>query len=413
MSITEHSIKVLLIEDNAGDARLLREMLREAAGASVTGAPFDLERADCLAAGLNRLAAGGIDLVLLDLSLPDSHGFDTFNRTRAQAPEVPLIVMSGLDDESLAIKTVQAGAQDYLVKSHVDPHLLVRAMLYAIERKRTETQLALYTEELRRKNTQMEADLHMASEMQKSLQPQQYPSFPGTAPPSESALRFCHRYHATAGVGGDFCQVLPLSDTQAGVFICDVMGHGVRAALVTAMVRALVEELKSLGSEPDKFLTEINRGLISILKPTRTSMFVSAFYLVADTSNGQVRYANAGHPHPLHVRRHAATVATLQPPHCPPGPALGVFEESEYCAHAATLAADDLLLLFTDGLCEVMGTDGQYYDEDQMLDAVRHRMDSPMAQLFDDLLNEIQEFSTEREFEDDVCLLGMEVARIG
>jgi sigma-B regulation protein RsbU (phosphoserine phosphatase) len=413
MSTTERPIKVLLVEDNAGDARLLREMLREASGTSMTGVPFELEHADSLASGLQRMTAGGIDLVLLDLSLPDSHGFDTFNRTRAQAPEVPLIVMSGLADESLAIRTVQEGAQDYLVKGHVDPHLLVRAMLYAIERKRTEAQLALYTDELRRKNAQMEADLHMAGEMQKSLQPQQYPGFPGSAPLAESALRFCHRYHATDEVGGDFCQVLPLSDTQAGVFICDVMGHGVRAALVTAMVRALVEELKPLGVEPDRFLAEINQGLISILRPTRTPMFVSAFYLVADTATGVAYYANAGHPHPLHVRRRAGEVTTLQPPSCPPGPALGVFDESDYCAHEVTLAPDDLLLLFTDGLCEVLGPAGDYYDEDQMLAAVRRCMDLPMNQLFDELLSEIQEFSSGRDFEDDVCLLGMEVVRVG
>src|SRR5688572_6812635 len=134
-SSTKH--KVLLIEDSLGDARLMREYLSEPAGAS-----FQLEHANTLQEGLARLGQGGIDLVLLDLSLPDSPMPETFKRAHACAPEVPIIVMSGLDDEKFAIQTVQEGAQDYLVKSYVDTRLLVHAMRYAIERKRAEEALA-------------------------------------------------------------------------------------------------------------------------------------------------------------------------------------------------------------------------------------------------------------------------------
>ncbi len=126
-------IKVLLIEDNPGDARLIREMLAQARGVI-----FDLEGADRLSAGLKRIGGGGIDIVLLDLSLPDNHGFDTFMEVQAKAPDVPIIVMSGQDDEELAVKAVQEGAQDYLVKGQVDSNLLVRSIRYAIERQRAE-----------------------------------------------------------------------------------------------------------------------------------------------------------------------------------------------------------------------------------------------------------------------------------
>jgi PAS domain S-box-containing protein len=129
--------RVLLIEDNPGDARLMREYLSDPAGAL-----FELEHVGTLSQGLERLAQGGIDLVLLDLSLPDSPMPDTFKRAHAAAPEVPIIVMSGLDDERFAMQTVQEGAQDYLVKAQVEPRLLVHAMRYAIERKRAEEALA-------------------------------------------------------------------------------------------------------------------------------------------------------------------------------------------------------------------------------------------------------------------------------
>lgn len=124
-------LKVLLIEDNPGDARLIREYLSDEAGAA-----FSVEHAPLLAAGLERLAQGGVDLVLLDLSLPDSPMPRTFQRVHEAAPEVPIIVMSGLDDEEFAVQTVQEGAQDYLVKNQVETRLLVHAMRYAIERKR-------------------------------------------------------------------------------------------------------------------------------------------------------------------------------------------------------------------------------------------------------------------------------------
>ena len=123
--------KVLLVEDSPGDARLIWEMLAE-----VKGAQIDLKYADRLSAGLERLAAGGIDVVLLDLSLPDSGGLDTFTKVHAQAPQVPIIVLTGLDDESLAVEAVRGGAQDYLVKGQVDGNLLMRAIRYAIERHR-------------------------------------------------------------------------------------------------------------------------------------------------------------------------------------------------------------------------------------------------------------------------------------
>ena len=122
-------IRVLLIEDDPDDVLLLRQMLAE-----VEDNRFDLECADRLQAGLDRLAQGGIHVVLLDLSLPDSQGLDTLVTVHARALGVPLVVLAGLDDEMLAVEAVREGAQDYLVKGQIDSNLLVRSIRYAIER---------------------------------------------------------------------------------------------------------------------------------------------------------------------------------------------------------------------------------------------------------------------------------------
>src|SRR5438874_1523351 len=133
----EH-FRVLLIEDNQGDARLIEEMLREAFDPA-----FQLAyRADRLAPGLEFIAHEKVDLVLLDLSLPDSNGIETFLKVHAQAPHLPIIVLSGLASEDLALKTVHAGAQDYLVKGQVETHGLFRAMRYAVERQQIEETLS-------------------------------------------------------------------------------------------------------------------------------------------------------------------------------------------------------------------------------------------------------------------------------
>jgi len=135
VSVDATPIRALLIEDNPGDARLILEMLREAGAGSASVA---LSRADHLAGGLERLADSDVDLVLLDLSLPDSRGLETFEAVHSAAPHVPVVVLSGLDDEALALRAVHEGAQDYLVKGQVDGGTVLRSMRYAIERKRLE-----------------------------------------------------------------------------------------------------------------------------------------------------------------------------------------------------------------------------------------------------------------------------------
>ncbi|HYG55609.1 MAG TPA: EAL domain-containing protein [Burkholderiales bacterium] len=127
---------VLLIEDNAGDARLIREMIAED-----PDAPFTIHLADKLAHGLEKLSAGEIGLVLLDLSLPDSFGLETFARVYAHSPTVPIIVLTGNDDQTVALSAVKGGAQDYLAKGRLDRELLLRSMQYSIERKRYQVQL--------------------------------------------------------------------------------------------------------------------------------------------------------------------------------------------------------------------------------------------------------------------------------
>jgi sigma-B regulation protein RsbU (phosphoserine phosphatase) len=270
-------------------------------------------------------------------------------------------------------------------------------------------ELARSQAELRKKNEILEDDLNMAREIQQAILPQEYPTFPPNVPTEQSRLRFCHRYHPTGQVGGDFFNVLRLSDTQAGVFICDVMGHGVRSALVTAMVRALVEELRPVAMDPGQLLTRINSDLRAILQQTGTPLFTTAFYMTADLEKRQILFANAGHPKPFLLHRLRGEVEVLKYPDGKGRPALGLFAESVYPTGSAPLAAGDLVMLFTDGLYEVEGPDNEQFSQDLLLQAAKKYANLHCSDLFDALLKEIQQFSARKEFSDDVCLVGCEV----
>jgi len=145
---TPESLKILLIEDNPGDVRLIREMLTD-----IKSASFELEHCDRLKGGLDRLILKGIDVILTDLNLPDSNGIETFRRIYAQTPKLPIVVLTGFFDETMGIQTVQEGAQDYLIKQDVNSVLLGRTIRYAIERNRaklaSEELVGMITHELR------------------------------------------------------------------------------------------------------------------------------------------------------------------------------------------------------------------------------------------------------------------------
>jgi phosphoserine phosphatase RsbU/P len=276
--------------------------------------------------------------------------------------------------------------------------------------RRVNALLAQSRKELRVRNAQMEDDLKMAREIQLTMLPQQYPTFPRAASPSESAFQFTHRYLPAGTVGGDFFAVSALSENEAGVFICDVAGHGVRSALVTAMIRALAEELKPLAKDPGQFLSKLNSDLHAILKHTDTPMLTTAFYLMVDSKSGTMRYANAGHPKPLLIRRSASRVEPLANAGGKSQPVLGLFEAANYETTEVTLDPKDLVMLFTDGLYEVQDRKDELYSQEMLVAGVQRRTQLSAPQLFDELLAEIRRFAADSDFDDDVCLVAVEYA---
>jgi phosphoserine phosphatase RsbU/P len=262
--------------------------------------------------------------------------------------------------------------------------------------------------EIRHKNTQMETDLRMATELQQALMPGTYPRFPAGLGNKTMELHFYHRYLPASMMGGDFFHIARLSDDAAGICICDVMGHGVRAALVTAMLRALIETHAGEAPDPGRFLTELNSEFTEIMKETGTLVFATMLYCVINLRRREAHFGRAGHPAPLHARRSAGEVQAAVG-ESSAGPALGIFPNAHFKTTRTALVPDDFLLLFTDGIIEVDASGGREFGMDGLLQSVRSNLEQPCDSVLGRIIQDVYTFADSTVLTDDACLVAADL----
>ena len=502
---------------------------------------FEVIHVNSLAPGLEQLGNHSFDLILLELSLPDSQGLNTFSQVRATTPHTPVIVLPDVGKEEMASRTIWMGAQDYLVKSQITATVLAstirktidrprcqlthnhegfllqvlmdnipdaiyfkdtrsrflmisRAMtkLFGLEdpqqavgktdadffagthaqqalldeqkimrsgipmkdveesetwqdghvtwasttkmplrnqagrivgtfgisrditvRKIAELALAERTQQLQKKNEQIQEELKMARELQLAMLPQNFPTLPQDGNSHDRALKFFSFFLPSGAVSGDFFDVIPLTDNSVGVFICDVMGHDVRAALVTAMLRALVEDFSVKTKAPGELLAAINRELFGVFQQAGTTMYATAFYMIADVATGRLSFASAAHPNPLQLKRSQDKVEVLAPRgNGKKGPALGLFKDGAFPTYERQIDADDVIVLYTDGMTEAEGLGQEIFSLERLAESIQKYSKLPTNEMLAETLGELRRFSGQQEFEDDVCLIGVEVKKL-
>ncbi|NNC88549.1 MAG: SpoIIE family protein phosphatase [Akkermansiaceae bacterium] len=274
---------------------------------------------------------------------------------------------------------------------------------------RTQRSLAETAAALQRRNDEIEEELKLAREVQQALLPTRYPAIPQGSG-EKTRLVFGHRYIPISGLAGDFFEVFPVGSRAAGMLICDVMGHGVRSAIVVSMLRGLAERAETeedLAGDPAAFLDRLNEGLCSILQQAGVTMFATAFYVVVDLDGGELRYASAGHPAGIIRGEEGASVLPLGGRGS--GPALGLFPDAQYEHARYPLSAVKQLLLFTDGIFEVQNQRGEEFLQNRLAELVGTADGDDIDTLLDEVLERVLAFAESERFDDDVCLLAMEV----
>ena len=322
----DHRLSLLLVEDDRADALLVEELIADAA------ADIGFIWAQSLSDAGRELADARPDCVLLDLNLPDANGIDALHRLGKLDATIPIIVLTGLNDEHFGVSAVASGAQDYLVKGRVDPEMLRRAVVYAIERKRAElTAVDLHASRLRaQENARLERGL--------------LPSPLLLDDPGVDIVTQSRPSRQDALVGGDFYDVVQTPDRTVHVMIGDVAGHGPDEAALGVGLRIGWRALTFAGLRGNERMRQLDR-ILTAERPGR-GIFATLLSVALAPDTGSFTAVRAGHPGML--VHGPDSVKWLEPQ---AGSALGLGAK-EWPVNELELPEGHGLLLLTDGLFE-------------------------------------------------------------
>jgi serine phosphatase RsbU (regulator of sigma subunit) len=356
------------VEDDRGDAVLVEDLIADAV------ADIEVIWAQSMAHAELALAAARPDCVLLDLNLPDASGIDALDRIAKRDATVPIVVLTGRNDEYFGASAVAAGAQDYLVKGSVEPEMLRRALLYAIERKRAELIAAdLHASQVRaRENALLERGL-----------------LPSPLLLEEPGVDIVARYRPSrenALLCGDFYDVVQTPDRVTHVLIGDVAGHGPDEAALGAALRIAWRTLTFAGMDTADRMPQLERVLHA--ERAEKGVLATVLSLEIPPDGAPIAAVRAGHPGML--LHGAGAVEWIEPPF---GPALGL-HAGAWPRHEIELPAGHGLLLLTDGLFEgYSGRGNERLGEDGLLALARSHAGLPGPAFVDALIDGAQELA--------------------
>lgn len=376
-------LNVLLVEDDRGDAIIVEELIADAV------ADIRLVWAPSMADAERELTTGRPDCVLLDLNLPDANGIDAVGHLGNVDATIPIVVLTGLNDEHFGVSAVAAGAQDYLVKGRVEAEMLRRAVLYAIERKRAElTAVELHASQIRAlENARVERGLLPSPVLLDN---------PGVdlvsqyRPSRESGL-----------LGGDFYDVVQTPDRTVHIVIGDVAGHGPDEAALGAALRISWRALTFAGVHGSECMSHLERILHA--EQSGVGTFATALSLAVHPGSTRVTVVRAGHGGMLvHTPE---SVRWLEPPG---GPALGL-HTAQWPEAEVNLNVGEGLLLLTDGLFEGhTGTGNARLGEEGLLALANTLAHLPGPEFVDALIDGAEQRAQPRGLTDDTAVVRVE-----
>jgi serine phosphatase RsbU (regulator of sigma subunit) len=385
-ALDHRGLSLLLIEDDRADAVLVEELIADSA------VDMRVQWAPSMAQAGDVLARERPDCVLLDLHLPDAAGFDGISRIANWDSTLPVVVLTGLNDEQFGVSAVASGAQDYLVKGQVEPNVLRRTVLYAIERKRAELiSVDLMASNLRaQENARLERGL-----------------LPSPLLVDVDEVDIVTRYRpsrASALLGGDFYDVVQTADRTVHIVIGDVAGHGPDEAALGVALRIAWRTLTFSGIHGADAMRQLERILHA--EGAILGTFATMLSLAVDLDSPRVTVVRAGHPEILaHGSGGVGWVDT------PRGPAVGL-GGANWPQFSMELPPGEGLVLLTDGLFE--GHSGPGRDrlgEDGLLELARPLAHLPGSAFVDALIDQAEaRAQSHGGFSDDVAVVRVERA---
>ena len=355
-------------------------------------------------------------LALLGLETAEEayqYNFRQFLKEESLAADMVAAAQAG-DTWTGELEMKRKDGEPFFAQASLEPNLnpdgamtgIVISLLDVTPQRQAQQQLELYAAQLRQKNAEMEADLRMARDLQYAFLPASYPEVRTEEPGKAGHLEFAHVYHPSGLVGGDFFNILPVSESQVLIFVADVMGHGARASLVVATIRGLLEQIAKETQAPGEFMTRLNAAYSKIFSSASELMFATACCVSIDLKAGRILHANAGHPLPMMIEADG-TVRAAQVEERALGPALGLFGDAQYVHVAADLPPGKRMVFYTDGLTEARNGEQAEYEEDGLVRALRDHRSEPLPALLESLVRDAVAFTGTPVFEDDVCILGV------
>ena len=361
--------RVLLVEDDPGDVARVNAVLGEA-----TASSFTVTTVPERSAAAKELGEQSYDLILLGLAGPALRAGDGFEAIRRFGKSAPVIVLSGLDDEDVAVKAVQRGAQDYLVKNRLTVDLLVRSIRYARERHRL----------LAEQNKRLEHELKIAAFVQQSFLPGRVPEVPGHD--------IGAHLHTSGQVGGDFYDFIDLPPDRVAIAVGDASGKGIPGAILMAETQGILRAEAAACTSPIELVSTLNRAL---MRDKDQDRFVTLFYGVLAFPTGQFTFVNAGHPRALLLD--GASESSL----LSTGPPLRLFPDAAWEEKTVTLGAGSRLVIYSDGVTEAQDDADEFFDLEGVRAVMGERLDRPAVELARDICHAAEEFERENSYPGD------------
>ncbi len=392
-------VRVLVVDDNPEDLKRLHKYL-ESEG-------YEVEEAQGCSEACERAASGAVDLLVLDVTGSEAETIALCALLHADphTAALPVIAVSDAGAEDNAMTAVRVGADDFLRRPIKKGELLTRARTL-LRMKRLHDDLRArnvevegVNQELARRNQELEEGMEMAYRLQQALLPQAYPEVRN--------ISFCHLYMPAGVLGGDFFQITEMSGGRAALLLCDVSGHGIRAALITSILKAVFEHVYLEDKNPSQVLCDVNSRFRSILGQLSPPIFATGLLLVADGENCSVSLACAGHVCPFLIRKRDMSCEPLINDE-QSGPALGFFPAPDYPTVERELSSGDIVLGLTDGVYEVMNEEGEMYGLERLRRCIARNARLIPRDLIQKIVTETDEFRGPRIRADDVCLVAVE-----